>query len=76
MHLAVAVGLPVIALFGPSNPFRTGPFGWQNGNWKNRVLYSRLPCAPCYKRKCSYKPCMWDISVNQVLNALEELLIL
>jgi ADP-heptose:LPS heptosyltransferase len=76
MHLAVAVGLPVIALFGPSNPLRTGPFGWQNGNQKNRVLSSRLFCVPCYKRKCNDKPCMRDISVNQVLSALEELLTL
>jgi 3-deoxy-D-manno-octulosonic-acid transferase/heptosyltransferase-1 len=74
MHLAVAVGLPVIALFGPSNPLRTGPFGWLNGNQKNRVLSSPLLCAPCYKRKCIDKLCMWEISVGQVLNALEELL--
>lgn len=74
MHLAVAVGLPVIALFGPSNPLRTGPFGWQNGDKKNRVLFSQLLCVPCYKRKCSDKACMWDISVNLVLSALEELL--
>jgi ADP-heptose:LPS heptosyltransferase len=74
MHLAVAVGLPVIALFGPSNPLRTGPFGWLNGNQKNRVLFSSLFCVPCYKRKCSDKSCMREISVGQVLNAMEGLL--
>lgn len=74
MHLAVAVGLPVIALFGPSNPLRTGPFGWQNGNRKNRVLSSQLLCAPCYKRKCIDMSCMRQISVSQLLNELEGLL--
>ncbi|MGA1839390.1 MAG: glycosyltransferase family 9 protein [bacterium] len=74
MHLAVAVGLPVIALFGPSNPLRTGPFGWQKGNQKDRVLSSQLHCAPCYKRKCIDMSCMLEISVAQLLNELEGLL--
>lgn len=76
MHLAVAVGLPVIALFGPSNPLRTGPFGWQNEDKRNKVLFSPISCAPCYKRECTRKKCLMNISVDQVLSALEELLIL
>ena len=36
MHLAVAVGLPVVAIFGPTNPIRTGPFVGQNKR-KNRI---------------------------------------
>jgi ADP-heptose:LPS heptosyltransferase len=74
MHLAVAVGLPVIAFFGPSNPLRTGPYGWQNENGQNKVLCSRISCVPCYKRECSHKECLMNISVDQVLGALEELL--
>jgi len=73
MHLAVAVGLPVIALFGPSNPLRTGPYGWQNENKRNKVLFSEIPCAPCYKRECHHTECLMNISVDQVLSALEEL---
>ncbi len=97
MHLAVAVGLPVVALFGPTNPVRTGPFGWENGAgmqginiltekgdpgpssrtslcMKNKVLFSRKSCSPCYKRVCREKDCLKDISVSQVLRAIDEVL--
>jgi ADP-heptose:LPS heptosyltransferase len=74
MHLAVAIGLPVIALFGPSNPLRTGPFGWQEKGKGNRVLFNPIPCVPCYKRECRNKKCLMNISVEKVLSALEELL--
>jgi len=42
MHLAAAVGTPVVALFGPSNPIRYGP---QTND--ARVLRVELPCSPC-----------------------------
>ncbi|MGA1795411.1 MAG: lipopolysaccharide heptosyltransferase I [bacterium] len=73
MHLAVAVGLPVIALFGPSHPLRTGPFGWEEGK-RSRVLTGNAPCAPCYRRNCSDQDCLKGISVHQVVQALEDLL--
>lgn len=47
MHLAVAVGTPVVAVFGPTAPWRTGPHG--SGH---RVLRIALPCSPCFKRQC------------------------
>ena len=73
MHLAVAIGLPIVALFGPTNPLRTGPFEWENGRKKNRVLSCRVDCAPCYKKECSHQKCLHAISVDEVLNALEQL---
>jgi len=47
MHIAVAVGTPVVALFGPTSPEYTGPYGKQN-----RVLRADLSCSPCYARTC------------------------
>src|SRR5205823_8953974 len=48
MHLAAAVGTPVIALFGPTDPARTGPYGAGH-----TVLRSGVPCSPCFSRQCS-----------------------
>ncbi len=65
IHIAAAVGTPVIALYGPTSPTRTGPYG---GN--HTVLTSRLPCSPCFSRKCNISvACMRDISVDSVFEA-------
>jgi heptosyltransferase-1 len=51
MHVAAALGRPVIAIFGPTNPMNTGPYR-QLGN----VLQaSGLPCVPCLKSTCAYR---------------------
>ncbi|PKN17940.1 MAG: lipopolysaccharide heptosyltransferase I [Deltaproteobacteria bacterium HGW-Deltaproteobacteria-6] len=65
MHLAAAVGTPVIALFGPTDPARTGPYGAGHS-----VVRSGLSCSPCLLKKCSTTQCMKDITEEQVLNAL------
>lgn len=73
MHIAAAVGTPVVALFGPTAPWRTGPHGE-----KHQVLRNALPCSPCFKRQCllneEKKKCMEKISVNQVVDAAVDLL--
>lgn len=69
MHLAVAVGAPVVALFGPTAPWRTGPFG--KGH---RVLRPSLPCSPCFQRRCPTKACMGEVDPEAVLRAICELL--
>jgi heptosyltransferase I len=51
MHVAAALGRPVIALFGPTNPASTGPYG-QPGNVMQNT---RLPCVPCMQQKCFYR---------------------
>jgi ADP-heptose:LPS heptosyltransferase len=72
MHVAAALEKPVISLFGPTQPSRTGPYG-QMAN-VNRL---DLPCAPCMKSTCSWhKPleCLRGISPSKVLNMLEILI--
>ena len=66
MHLAAAVGTPVIALFGPTDPARTGPYG--KGH---TVIRAGLPCSPCLLKKCPTKKCMEEITPVQVYAVLE-----
>jgi ADP-heptose:LPS heptosyltransferase len=47
LHIAVAVGTPVVALFGPTDPAYTGPHG--EGHV---VLRSGVPCSPCFEKTC------------------------
>lgn len=73
MHVAAAVGTPVVAIFGPTDPSLSGPYGK-----KHVVLRSDLPCSPCRKPKCSRKArgaCMSLITVEQVLAAAEPFLV-
>jgi lipopolysaccharide heptosyltransferase II len=50
MHVAAALGKPLVALFGPTEPRRTGPYGHLNS-----VLQIDLPCSPCLKSHCTYE---------------------
>lgn len=66
MHIAAGLRVPVFALFGPTSPDRTGPYG--EGH---TVLRPDLPCSPCFRRrKCSQWRCMEAISVERVLAAM------
>jgi 3-deoxy-D-manno-octulosonic-acid transferase/heptosyltransferase-1 len=67
MHLAAAVGTPVVALFGPTDPARTGPYG--EGH---TIVSAELPCSPCFLKKCPTIKCMQDISPEQVLEVIAE----
>lgn len=63
MHIAVATGAKVVALFGPTSPGMTGPYG--KGNY--RVVKSRVECdVPCYDVTCRDNMCMKAISVEEV----------
>ena len=65
MHIAAAVGTRVIALFGPTSPSRTGPFG------EGHVIIRKdLPCSPCLKRSCPTLECMDSISVEDVFSKI------
>ncbi len=70
MHIAAALGKPVVAIFGPTDPIKTGPYGWQTDT-KLSVLQSSTPCRPCRKRDCTDLACMKNISINSVYKALE-----
>ena len=67
MHLAAAVETPVIALFGPTDPARTGPYGAGH-----TIIRTELSCSPCFLKKCSTKKCMKNISSQQVFAAVEK----
>ncbi len=68
MHLAAAVETPVVALFGPTAPWRTGPFGSVH-----QVIRVGLECSPCFKRECKTKECMLKIGVDQVMDRVKKL---
>ncbi len=65
MHAAAALGVPLVAVFGSTDPAATGPFTPQA-----TVLRQPLPCSPCRRRTCSLGyPCLTAISVEEVLAA-------
>jgi lipopolysaccharide heptosyltransferase I len=69
MHMAAAVETPVVAIIGPTAPWRTGPFG--SGH---QIVRTELECSPCFKRKCKTIDCMERIRVQQVLDGVERVL--
>jgi len=71
MHLASAVKCPVIAIFGPGNPYRYGPIGT-----KNYVVHSEIECFPCrIKRKCRKNfICMERVTVSEVIKSVRLIL--
>jgi len=68
LQAACALDLPVVALFGPTNPRRNGPF-----QGRDRVIYKALGCSPCYKHECSNLKCLQAISAEEVSAAVGEL---
>jgi len=67
MHLAAALGTRVVALFGPTAPGRTGPFGTGH-----RVVRLGLECSPCFQRRCPEPRCLTGLSPDAVLAAVEK----
>lgn len=71
MHVAAALGKPLVAIFGPTEPRRTGPYG----RTKDVLQTATLPCVPCMKNRCAYhKPleCLHSIRVSLVASRVEE----
>jgi len=70
MHLAAAVGTPVVALFGPTDPARIGPYGAGH-----QIVQAKVECAPCSKRDCPEKqPCITMLGVEPVRQACQRVL--
>jgi lipopolysaccharide heptosyltransferase I len=67
MHIAAALGRPLVAPYGPTDPGRTGPFGRMDS-----VVRLNLPCMPCYSRTCSHVSCMQWLEVEAVLRVASE----
>jgi ADP-heptose:LPS heptosyltransferase len=69
MHAAAALNRPVIALFGPTEPRRTGPYGQLD-----HVVQTVLPCVPCLSSHCHYfKPleCLRALPPRVVMERME-----
>ena len=70
MHVAAAVGAPVLAIFGPTDAVATGPLGKSA-----RVVRVSVPCSPCLLRECPIDHrCMRGVTVTQVLREAQALL--
>ena len=69
MHIASALGVPLVAIFGSTDPQRTGPLSPQS-----RVLYKSVPCAPCLKTECpNNRRCMRLITVDEVYEEVKKI---
>ncbi|MCE5333252.1 MAG: glycosyltransferase family 9 protein, partial [Desulfobacteraceae bacterium] len=67
MHVAAALRVPAFAIFGPTSPARTGPYGTIH-----TVIRTDLPCSPCFTRKpCPDWRCMTEITPEHVLEIIE-----
>lgn len=70
MHVASSLDIPVVALFGPTDPFYVGP-----QNQRSIVVRDQtLDCIPCYLQNCEHRDCMKNLSVETVFNACKTLL--
>lgn len=69
MHLAAAVGTATVAMFGPTDPGLTGPYG--DGH---RVLATGEDCSPCFRRSCPDVRCLSGITPDEVYEAVTEIL--
>lgn len=69
MHVAAALGRPLVALYGSSSPAYTPPLAPGA-----RILKLDLPCSPCFQRTCplGHFKCMMDLSPRQVFAAVRE----
>jgi heptosyltransferase-2 len=72
MHVAVAVGTPVVAIYGPTDIRRTRP--WGN---RNVIIRHDMPCSPCFRlegedelRKCPHHNCLMTITPDEVFGEM------
>jgi heptosyltransferase II len=70
MHLAAALGVATVGIFGSTNPERTGPRGARSA-----IIYHKVECSPCLARTCRYGhyKCLRGIEAVEVANTLERL---
>ncbi|MCP4699620.1 MAG: lipopolysaccharide heptosyltransferase I [Gammaproteobacteria bacterium] len=76
-HLAAALAVPSVTVYGPTNPALTGTYGQDQVH-----LRTEFSCAPCLQRRCRYKgespvlpACYQDIPINRVWTKLTELIV-
>jgi len=70
MHIAAALHVPVISLWGATDPTRTGPY-----DWAGLVIKGAAPCSPCYRKHCSIgRQCMRSIRIDDIAEKLNRAL--
>ncbi len=69
MHIAAGFSVPVVALFGPTSPLRTGPYG--KGHC---IIRSEAHCSPCFQKRCGDVKCMKEITVETVYEKVRDTL--
>jgi heptosyltransferase II len=68
-HIAAAMGVPLVAIYGPTDPAVTGPQGS-----RQVILRKPRPCGPCVTPSCEGRPCLEEISAEEAIAAVEQLL--
>ena len=69
MHIAAALGRPMVSIYGPTSPHRTGPYGRLNA-----VVQLDIECSPCFGRQCSHISCMRKLEADSIMElAVEQL---
>ena len=68
LHLAAAVGIPTVSIFGPTDPVRNGAYGVNH-----EAIYKVLACSFCWKKTCPLgtKECMQQVTVDEVFQAVK-----
>lgn len=61
MHVAAGLNVPVVAVFGPTSPAKTGPYGSMH-----IIIKSAVSCSPCFRKRCGDIKCMRDIDPDIV----------
>jgi heptosyltransferase-2 len=70
MHVASALGVPTVAIFGATNHITTGPAGPLNA-----IVREEVSCSPCMKRECPIEhPCMTEVTSERVVSAALKLI--
>jgi heptosyltransferase-1 len=67
MHIASALGRPLVTMFGPTSPVRTGPYQRMDS-----VVRLDIPCSPCFSRTCSHQSCLRWLEIDPVLRLAEK----
>lgn len=72
MHIATALKIPIVAIFGPTDINETAPYTPTNIEQSITLLHADLPCSPCKKRECPLKHhnCMKLISPQEVITSI------
>ena len=65
LHIAAALKIPTVAIYGPSDPLRNGPYGDNHF-----IIHKKIECSGCYKRSCDTIECMKIISIDDVFSAV------